>query len=193
MRSVEDKYYTEEEYLSLVEELDYKIEYLAGEVYALAGSTSNHSIIVNNIRRRIAEQLDDKDCVVYDSDMQLFIETANAYVYPDAMIVCGERDFTDDKKTQIKNPVVVIEVLSESTQQYDKTKKFRLYRSIPSFKEYLLIDPKRVAIDGYYKESSQLWRISSATGLSDVIDIHALGISLKLSDIYAKTQDLEAT
>jgi Uma2 family endonuclease len=192
MSAIEDKYYTLEEYFDLVEELDFKIEYHRGRIVALAGGTSNHSIIGTNIRRRLSEKLDDTDCVVYDSEMQLAVESESRYVYPDAMVVCGDREFTDESKKRIKNPVLIVEVLSKkSTEGYDKMEKFRYYRNIPSFREYVLIDPEEPAIDIYYKEEVDLWRISTSTGLESTINLFSLDIELRLADIYAKTEDLK--
>lgn len=190
MSAIEDKYYTIEEYFDLVEELNYKIEYHKGRIVALAGGTSNHSITGTNIRRRLSEKLDDKDCVVYDSDMQLAVESESRYVYPDAMVVCGNRDFTDKSQKLIKNPVLIVEILSKSTKDYDKMEKFRYYRSLPSFREYVLIDPEQPAIDTYFEEIAGLWRICTSTGLESIIPLFSLDIELSLSDIYAKTEGL---
>lgn len=191
MNALEDKYYTLDEYFALAEELDFKIEYHDGRIYALAGGSSNNSIIATNIRRRLSEKLDDTDCVVYDSDMQLMVEEENRYLYPDAMVVCGKREYGDEKKMTIKNPVLIIEVLSAATEVYDKTEKFRYCRSIPSFREYLLVHPEKVAVDAFYRADEQLWRISSATGLNESIHLYSLGDDLQIKDIYAKTEGLQ--
>ena len=132
-----------------------------------------------------------KDCYVYYSDQQLYLAKHQRFVYPDVMVVCGEQEFRDEKQLQIQNPKLIIEVLSGSTEGYDKTDKFSYYRSLPSFKEYVLINAEKVYVDAYYREASDLWRISSAYRLEDTIHLYSLGIDLSVKSIYAKTKDVK--
>ena len=191
MKEIADRIYTVEEYFALVEESDQKLEYHYGRIYAMAGGNSNHSIIGTNIRRRLSEKLDHTDCVVYDSDMALSLESGNRYVYPDGMVVCGERDFTNAQQTQLKNPVLIVEVLSKSTKTYDRTDKFRFYRAIPSLKEYLIISSDMPLIETFFKQEEGLWRIGSAKGLDDSISVFSFDLEIPLAQIYAKTESLE--
>lgn len=191
MKEIADRTYTVEEYFALVEESDNKLEYHYGRIYAMAGGNSNHSIIGSNIRRRLAEKLDDTDCVVYDSDMALSLENGNRYVYPDGMVVCGERNFTNTKQTQLINPILILEVLSEGTKAYDRTDKFRFYRSIPSLKEYLIISADKPLVETFFKQEEGLWRIGSAQGLSANIYLFTFDFDIPLSPIYAKTKSLQ--
>ena len=191
MKEIADKIYSPEEYFELVEESDSRLEYHYGRVYAMAGGNSNHSIIGNNIRRRLAEKLDRRDCVVFDSDMALSLEDGNRYVFPDGMVVCGERQYSNKQRTQLKNPVLIVEVLSEGTKSYDRTDKFRFYRSIPSLKEYLVIASDKAVVETFFKEEEGLWRIGSAKGLDDQIHLFSINIDIPLAHIYAKVDELK--
>ncbi len=190
MNAIKDKTYTVEEYLAMNAASEEKWEYHNGRIYAMAGGTAAHSIISQNTRRRLSENLDDTDCIVYDSDMQLYIASQNCYVYPDGMVACGKQEYTNDKQLQLTNPILIIEVLSESTREKDRTSKFSWYRTIPSFKEYLLIDADKIWIDSFYKEANDFWRFASASKLSDSIYLHSLQISLSVNDIYNKVGGL---
>lgn len=191
MKEIADRIYTQEEYFALVEESDRKLEFHYGRVYAMAGGNSNHSIIGTNIRRRLSEKLEDTDCVVYDSDMALSLEEGNRYVYPDGMAVCGDRAFTDARRMRIKNPVLIIEVLSESTKTYDRTDKFRFYRAIPSLKEYLVISSDRPVAENFFRQEAGLWKIGSAKGLESVLHVFTFDLDIPLAQIYAKTDALQ--
>lgn len=191
MKEIEDRTYTVEEYFALIEESDKKLEYHHGRIYTMVSKNSNHSIIGTNIRRRLSEKLDDTDCVVLDSDMALSLESGNRYVYPDAMVICGEREFTNTQQTRIKNPILIIEVLSKSTKTYDRTDKFRFYRAIPSLKEYLIVSSDMPLVETFYKQAEGLWRIGSAKGLDSGISIFTFDIDIPLAQVYAKTESLE--
>ena len=186
-----DKLYDRAEYFSLVEDSDHKLEYHYGRVYAMAGGTANHSIIGNNIRRRLSENLDDTNCVVFDSDMALEMEEGNRYVYPDAMVVCGDREYANENNTQIKNPILIVEVLSKGTKNYDRTDKFRYYRSVPSLKEYVIIYSDKPVVETFYRESDGLWRIGSASTLEDSIHLYSLDVNISMTQIFSKTEGLK--
>ncbi len=190
MQKPEDKKYSIEEYFSLVEELDYKIEYHKGRIVAMAGGTSNHNIIATNILTQLNLALRDKDCVTYNSDMALSIEKENRYVYPDAMVICGQQEFEDKKELRVKNPILIVEVLSDSTKGFDKRKKFTFYRTIPSFREYLLIHSDAVFAEAFYREDSKHWHISSAYHKESSLYLHSLDLSINLGTLYSKTRDI---
>lgn len=191
MKAIEDRYYTKEEYFSLVEESDLKIEYHKGRIYAMAGGTSNHNIISGNILTALNNALTERDCLVYNSDQQLAISQQERYVYADVAVVCGERAFEDQKETRLINPSLIFEVLSDSTKDYDKTTKFHLYCRLPSFKEYALVHSDRIFVESFYKEESGLWRISSAFSLQESIHLYSLSIDLPLSRLYNKITGLK--
>lgn len=191
MAAIEDRYYSKEEYFSLVAESDLKIEYHKGQLYAMAGGTSNHNIISGNILTGLNNALVNRDCMVYNSDQQIAIAKQDRYVYADTAVVCGEREFEDNKETRLINPSLIVEVLSDSTKDYDKTTKFHLYCSLPSFREYVLIHTDRIFVESFYKVESGLWRISSAFKLSDHLPLYSLKIDLAVSMLYHKIKGLK--
>lgn len=188
MDLIKDHFYTKKEYFDLVEQLETKLEYHDGQIFAMAGGTSDHNIIAGKTWRHLDEQLDDTDCVVYNSDMAVYIQEYNRYVYPDASVVCEPQTFEDAGRLRLKNPSLIIEVLSESTGSYDRGDKFLYYRSLPSFREYLLISSTRIFVEGWYREAPDLWRMSSASSLDASIPIHSLNLELSLRSVYAKSE-----
>lgn len=190
MQSITEKTYTYEEYLELSQVSEQRLEYHVGKVYAMAGGTAKHTILCGNINRRLAERLDDSDCIVYTSDMQLAIENINRYVYPDTMVTCGEQEFTNERETQLKNPTLIVEVLSKSTKDYDRTNKFAYYRTLPSFKEYILIHSDSITVETFYKAESNYWKIATYFSLDDIVKINAFDIEIPMIQIYQKIKGL---
>jgi Uma2 family endonuclease len=123
--------------------------------------------------------------------MSVEADFGNNYFFPDAMVTFGEQEFSDERQRFLKNPILIAEVLSKSTESYDKGEKFRLYRSIPSLKEYVLISSDRPVVESFYKEGDGLWRISSAITLESSIHLYALNIDIPLAQIYAKVTGLK--
>ena len=192
LQKIESKKYTFEEYLQLEEKATFKSEFWDGEIIAMAGSSPNHSKIANSIGTAIDNALDKKgkDCTVYNSDLKVYIPKFNKSVYPDNMVLCTEEAFHKNSKAIITNPSLIIEVLSASTHEYDKGSKFEGYRSLSSFKEYVLIWQTIPKIQSWYKESNDLWRISSAFGLDKTIHLYALDITIELKDVYKRVKNL---
>ncbi len=191
MKPIEDRKYTVEEYFQLVEDLDYKIEYHDGKIVAMAGGTANHSIISTNFLTLLNIELRNKDCIIYNSDMQLAVRKQTKYVFPDAMVVCGEPKYEDARQLSLINPSLIIEVSSKSTELYDRKEKFRFYRSLPSFKEYIIVNSTYPLVESFFQEQKDLWRINSAVGLEESFPVFSLDLEFKMKDLYAKTQDLE--
>ncbi|MDX1939152.1 MAG: Uma2 family endonuclease [Saprospiraceae bacterium] len=184
------QYYTKEEYFDLLEASEVKIEYRDGYIEAMAGAPSNHNILSGNFRAELHFKLRETDCVVYDSDQAVRIEKYNCYVFPDASVVCGKREFEDEKKLRLKNPFLIIEVLSENTEAYDRGEKFSFYRSLPSFKEYVLIHSNKVWVESFYREESNLWRISTVSNLHENIHLYSLNLDISVQQLYSKTEDI---
>lgn len=179
-------YYTREEYLVLEEQADYKSEYYNGEIFAMAGGSFNHSVICFNLNRRIGEALDNTDCISLESNMKLDIPKANLFVYPDAMVVCGEIEFFENRTDIIKNPVLVIEVLSPSMQAFDRGRKFSYYRTVPSVQEYILVSPTEPRVEVFYKQNEKTWMYTVAEGLEETIVFRTIQQEFALKDIYQK-------
>lgn len=191
MTAIEDKKYTREEYFELLQASEMKLEYHYGYITAMAVGTPKNSLIATNVRRRMAEQLDDTDCLVYDSDLAVEMDVGNRYVFPDATVVCGEQIFSEFNSDALTNPILIVEILSKSISNYDRSEKFRFYRGIPSLKEYVLISSEKPVVESFFREGDGLWRISTASKLDASIHLYSLNIDISLEKIYAKVTDLK--
>ena len=185
MHTVEKKKYTAEEYFSIVAEAEYKMEYYRGQIFAMAGAKPNHNIISTNVLTFLNTQLAEKNCTVFNSDQALAIAD-DIYFYPDVMVSCDEVEL-DQGKMRLLNPVLIVEILSKSTQGFDKGKKFTYYRQIPSLKEYLMLDADAIGFESYYKAEGDLWRISSGFKLDQLVPLYSLHLQLPLENVYRKT------
>ncbi len=180
-------YYTGAEYLELEEQSEYKSEFYNGEIFAMSGGSRNHSVICVNLNRKLAESLDDKDCILFDSHMKLDIPKLNSFVYPDAMVVCGDIEFYENRTDIIRNPILIIEVLSPSTESFDRSGKFQYYQTVSSVREYVLISQEKPMIEVYYKQDERNWLYSVVKGLEEKILLRTIQCELTLKDIYRKT------
>ncbi len=190
---IDKTHYSFEEYLELETQNEERHEFHDGEVLAMSGGTSAHSKIANSIGTAIDIEIDkmDNDCSVFNSDIKIYIEIFNHCVYPDVMALCGEEDFYDENNTIITNPLIVIEMLSQSTKGYDKGLKFDKYRTLPSLKEYILVWQTLPKVESWFKEEENLWRISRSFGLDASISLNAMDCQIALSDIYKRIDDLK--
>ncbi|MBD2176554.1 Uma2 family endonuclease [Pseudanabaena sp. FACHB-1998] len=184
------KRYTVDEYLELEEKALVKSEFVDGEIIPMAGATANHNILTAKFLARIFLALEDLDFAVFMSDMRLWMPDLNRYTYPDVLVVKGQPIFTDQKKTGVTNPCVIVEILSSSTQEYDRTSKFKLYRSIPSFKEYILIYQDSYCVEKYTKQDSGQdkgkWILTEFLGEDAVLKLDAIDFEISLKDLYRK-------
>jgi len=180
-----------EEYLRQEIETDTKYEYHDGKIYSLAGGTLNHGIISGNIHSDIKVELEKKNsnCLPFNSDIKLHIESMNRYVYPDCMVVCGEIEKSPINENAVVNPVLIIEVLSKSTASYDRGDKFYFYRQIPSFNEYVLIEQDKHVVDVHLKEdSSDFWKITRYEELDTIVKLESIGVELSMERLYQRTE-----
>ena len=183
--------YSAEEYLELERAAEYKSEYYRGEIFAMAGAGRNHNRIKENLSIEIGFFLKGKSCQSFSSDMRVHIPENTLYTYPDLLILCGKPEFLDGQTDTMLNPSVIIEVLSPSTESYDRGKKFRFYRGIDSLVEYILIDSTELSAEVHRKGSDDSWRLSSAAyDIESNIEIGHIGLTLKMSDIYSQTEGI---
>jgi len=173
------------EYIALEQSTDTKYEYHDGKVFAMAGGTLEHGLISGNIFAEVRGMIrkQDKNCTAINNEVKLYIPAMNKYLYPDAMAICDPLERAEEEPNAILNPTVIIEVLSRSTESYDRGDKFHYYRKIKTLQEYLLIDQYKPQIDAYSK-TQDLWKITRVEGLDAQISIASLGISLSLAAIY---------
>ncbi len=183
-----NKYVTIEEYLQLEEYSQVKHEYLGGSIVEMPGAKYGHNIITSNINATLWQALSsaEDNCKVLSSDMKVLISPHNNILYPDLSIVCGDPVFFMDRKDVLTNPKVIIEVLSESTQAYDRGEKFEQYSSIESMKEYVLVTQDHALVEVFtsidIKENS--WKINRYHHLEEKALLRSLGVSISLYDIY---------
>jgi Uma2 family endonuclease len=184
-------YYTPENYLELERKAAHKSEYFKGEIFAMAGASRNHNRIKENLSGEIYTFLKGKRCQSFSSDMRLHIPSNSLYTYPDLVIVCGELEMLDAAFDTLLNPTILVEVLSESTKDYDRGGKFMLYRNIPTFQEYILVDSEQIRVEAWYKPENGFWTLRKETGeVDDSLTIQTLDLTLPLRDIYEQTVGL---
>jgi Uma2 family endonuclease len=179
---------TPEEYLEIERKAESKSEYFQGEMFARAGAAEAHNLIVANAIAQLGWQLKSGPCRIYPSDMRVCVSKVGLYAYPDVGVVCGEREFLDGERDTLLNPNLIIEVLSPSTEAYDRGRKFESYRSIESLRDYLVLSSDRVHADLFTRESDGLWYLGEARQFSDTLDIRSIGCTLKLADLYDKVE-----
>jgi Uma2 family endonuclease len=179
-------YVTPEEYLAAERRAKVKSEYLSGQVYAMAGGSEAHNTVTVNVTTSLNVQLRDRPCRVYASDMRVQVSTTGLYTYPDVAVVCGEREFMDDRRDTLLNPIVIFEVLSPSTSDYDRGEKFAHYRRLPSLAEYVLVAQDRYRIEHYLRRSEEQWLFSEVSGPKATLNLVSIDCRLPLAEIYAK-------
>ncbi|NCA71064.1 MAG: Uma2 family endonuclease [Sphingobacteriia bacterium] len=167
---------------------DQRSEYVAGEVFAMAGGTEEHNLIVLNVGAELRSQLKDRPCRVYPSDMKVRIAANDVAAYPDVMVICGERQFFDDRRDVVTNPTLIVEVLSDSTEADDRGDKFRHYRSIESLRAYLLLSQSRMQAELFPRQPDGTWSLSSYQDPSDSIPLHVIEAELALAEVYDKVE-----
>lgn len=171
-----------EEYFALEQAEDQRYEYHAGEVFAMAGGSESHALIGSNILVGLVNALRGKPCRVYGADMKLYVRDYDKFCYPDVQVLC-EKGIRD--KTHVENPVLVVEVLSDSTESYDRGLKFEHYRSIESLQYYVLVDQERQHVDLYERESEGRWTLTSP---QDRLVFPRLGVALDVEEIYRQVE-----
>ena len=189
--ALKKKYYTHEEYFELLEQSNERLEYHNGEVVMMAGGTLNHSLISNNVNAEVRAALKGhSDCISFNGDLKVYVEKTDNYVFPDGMVICGGAKMHNGSRSIITNPKLVIEVLSKSTQGYDRGDKFHKYCSLSSFCEYVLIDQYQPIVDTLFRAEKGLWQMRTTIGLEQSIYLHSIDATIQLADIYQNTVDL---
>jgi Uma2 family endonuclease len=182
------KYYSPEEYLALEEMADYRSEYYRGEIFAMSGGSANHNRIAGNVYVALREALEGKPCETFVTDMRLLVKENGLYTYPDVMVVCGQLEFVEGREDTITNPVVIVEVLSKSTQDYDRGGKFQLCRAIDSLRDYVLIDQARIHVEYFHKLEDSRWLLTEFNELEAVLCLEAVSVDLPLSRVYQRVE-----
>jgi Uma2 family endonuclease len=183
------KILTVEEYLRFEKESQQKHEFFEGEIFAMAGASQNRNEIFSNLFCELGIQLKGKSCKPYGSDLRIHIPQNTLYTYPDLSIICKEfTSSTQDETFTAIEPTILIEILSESTQNYDRGAKFKLYRDIPSLKEYILVDSESINIETFRLNQSHHWELEEYKAENEVLSIPTLEMSIPLKNIYEGTK-----
>jgi len=186
MSSLPKTRFTPEEYLAMDRQSEYKNEYFDGEIFAMTGASRKHNLISVNVASSLNSQLTDRDCEVYASDMRVKVNPTGLYTYPDVVVVCGVPGFEDKETDTLLNPTVIIEVLSKTTEGYDRGDKFEHYRSIESLSEVVLIAQDKHHIEHYRRQEGGQWVLTETNNLQDRIKLTSINCELALHDIYKK-------
>ncbi|MEZ6089621.1 MAG: Uma2 family endonuclease [Pirellulaceae bacterium] len=161
-----------------------KHEYYRGEIFAMVGGTPRHALIATNFVGEARQRLIDKPCVAYNGDLRIKIDESGLYTYPDASIVCGELQLDDDIPNTVLNPIVLVEVLSDSTEKYDRGKKSMHYRRIASLQALVLISQDRPLVECFARHDSGGWLLTDVRDLNETLVLDSVGISIPLAELY---------
>jgi Uma2 family endonuclease len=168
--------------------LEGRSEFVNGEVFAMTGASLAHNAIVTNISAELRNQMKGRPCQVYANDVKVLIRSANAGTYPDLVALCGEPELLDDRRDVLLNPSLIVEVLSDSTEAYDRGDKFALYRRLPSLQEYLLVSQNRVGVELYSRGADGRWILTDYTALDDRVPLASIDCTLALAEVYDKLE-----
>ncbi|NJM56499.1 MAG: Uma2 family endonuclease [Synechococcales cyanobacterium RU_4_20] len=177
-----------EAYLALEDAAEHRSEYINGVILPMAGSSTNHNRLSRNICNAIDTAFSNSDFEPFIADVKVWIPERRVYTYPDVMVVAGEPIYPEGRSDIITNPQVIIEVLSDSTQDYDRTDKFLLYRSLPSFQEYFLIDQTCIRVEQYVKTGLRQWSLREYVPEDQSIMFATVPLEIPLSTLYNKVQ-----
>ena len=179
---------TPEEYLAIERKAEYKNEYFNGEMFAMAGASERHVLIVTNVAAELRGQLRRRPCTVYSTDLRVRVSPTGLYTYPDVVVVCGQPQFADDQRDTLLNPTLIVEVLSESTKDYDRGGKFEHYRSLASLNEYVLIAQDKHHVEHFVRQPDNRWLLSETNRLEDTIHLPSIDCDLALAEVYDKVE-----
>jgi Uma2 family endonuclease len=178
---------TAAQYLALERRATIKSEFLDGRMVAMSGASREHNLIAMNLSREISTQLKDRPCEAYAGDMRVCVEGSGLYTYPDLSVVCGQPVFQDAQVDTLLNPRVVIEILSASTEAYDRGKKFAQYRRIGSLTDYVLVAQDEMRVEHYVRQGDD-WLLSEVCGPAGVLRIGSIGVAVPLAEVYARVE-----
>ena len=186
MSTLPETFITPEEYLELERKAEYKSEYYRGKIFAMSGGTRRHDRINSKLSGLIDRHLTAGQCEWYTTNMRVLVQASGLYTYPDLSIVCGEAQFADSHIDTLLNPILLVEILSPSTGDYDRGRKAAMYRQIPSLQELLLIEQENYAVELYRRDPDGTWLLMEVSGLDASIELASIGYTLRLSGLYER-------
>jgi Uma2 family endonuclease len=176
---------TEAEYLALERAASFKSEFFHGQMFAMAGGSPMHSLIAANLIRELGTKLKGSPCKAFTSDLRLQVQDSGLYTYPDVSVVCGALAFVPGTDDTVVNPTLLVEVLSDTTEAYDRGEKFRHYQLMPSLKEYLLASQRQPRLEHFLRRSNNEWALRTAEGMDATLTLPSLEITLELHEVFA--------
>ena len=179
---------TAAEYLAIERAAETKSEFFDGEMFAMAGTTKNHARIVMNLSRELSARLKGRTCEPFATDLRLKVEANGLYTYPDLVVVCGEQRFEDDQLDTLLNPTLIVEVLSETTERYDRVKT--LYRALPSLQEYVLVSQAEPRVEQFLRQPDGGWNLRITTDPSAFVNMASIGCEIPFAEIYERVDFL---
>ena len=188
MSTLPTSHLTPEEYLAIERQAERKSEYWNGEMFLMAGASEAHGLIAGNAATDLHRQFRSRPCTVFISDMRVCVDRMKMYAYPDVVAICGEREYLGGRPDTLLNPTLIVEVLSPSTEGYDRGLKFQYYRAIESLQEYLLISSDRIHADLFIRQPGGQWAVTEASSLEETIELRSVGATLKMVDLYDKVE-----
>jgi Uma2 family endonuclease len=181
------RFYSPEEYLAMERAAEYKSEYLSGEIFAMAGTSERHALITSNISITIGGQLKPRGCKTYITDLR--VNVGAAYFYPDIAVVCGKAELIEDGYLDnLLNPTLVVEVLSKSTEAYDRGEKFARYAGIKSLSTYVLVSQDQPKVEVFSRQPDNSWNIKTFASMSEMIELPHLDLSMTIADVYDQVE-----
>jgi Uma2 family endonuclease len=175
------------EYLALEKASETRLELDSGHVFALAGNNRKHNRLVNNLGTLLNQALYDRPCSVYTTDMKIRIPDTDKYTYPDVVVTCGDELYEEPETEEVLlNPLLLVEVLSTTTEAYDRGGKFERYQALPSLREYVLVSPWQPRVENFLRDETSFWRYTSVTGLDSSVTLASLSVTLSLGDLYRR-------
>lgn len=175
---------TVEEYFAIESKAERKSEFFNGEMFLMAGASREHNVLTRNLTAELHNRLREGPCQVFVADQRVKVDRTGLYTYPDLLIVCGTPEYAPEDRDTLTNPKVVIEVLSNSTEKYDRTTKFRQYKQLPSLMEYVLVSQDEPLVERYARLADGTWAQSDFVGLEATLSLVAVPASVPLADIY---------
>jgi Uma2 family endonuclease len=180
-------YLTPEEYLELERKAERKSEYLDGAMFAMAGAGRRHALIVTNLVAELRQQLRGRSCEVYSTDLRVRVSPTGLYAYPDVVVVCGQAQFAAEDADTLLNPMLIVEVLSEATKNYDRGEKFRQYRMLQSLAEYVMVAQDAIHVEQYIKRQNS-WVLTETDDRGAVIRLSSVDCQLAVADLYERIE-----
>jgi Uma2 family endonuclease len=177
---------TPEQYLEIERKAEFKSEYYNGEMFAMAGASERHGLIISNVVGELRQQLKAKPCRVIANDLRLRVLPSGLYTYPDVVVVCGESQYADSRKDTLQNPTVLVEVLSDSTRDYDRGRKFEFYRGLASLRDYLVVAQDLPHAELWTRQDESHWLLTEIKDLNQSVHLSSIDCVLKLSEVYDK-------